>query len=111
MSAAPNRRAGRRLAPRGNARVTCRRGAFDLGANLAQRMLDVSQTGAQLVLHEELPTGHEVSVCLEAGASGKRVLRVANVAWCRVDAAGGFRVGLRFQKPIGYGEMDHFARI
>src|SRR5256885_2178544 len=49
-----NRRANPRRAPKGSTRVTCRRGSLGLGPNLALSLLDVSETGARLLVKEPL---------------------------------------------------------
>jgi hypothetical protein len=51
---ASNRRASRRLRPRGKVKVTCRKGTLDLGPNVAVGLLDVSETGCRVMLREAL---------------------------------------------------------
>src|SRR5262245_4201424 len=91
-----NRRASRRLPPRGNVRVTCRRGTLDLGPNLAQRMLDVSETGVRLVLKAPLLERQEVYVTLEA-MTGGLVRRTGRVVWSMPAADGAYLVGIRLE--------------
>jgi hypothetical protein len=111
MIATRNRRASRRLLARPRVRVTCRKGSLDLGHNLALSLLDVSQTGARVVVQSALAAGQEVSVTLEAPASGRRARRTAAVVWCVPLAEGGCCVGLRFEKPLPYADLDHFAKL
>ncbi len=111
MSSQPNRRSSRRLPPRGTLRVTCRKGALDLGPNLAVRLLDVSETGVRILVKEALAVDQEVSVGLESAASGRRVLRAAKVAWCVPTEGEGHAVGVRLEKALPYTDLDSFARL
>ncbi len=111
MNSQPNRRGSCRLPPRGNLRVICRKGALDLGPNLAVQLLDLSETGVRLLVMEALPPGQEVSVGLESAASGRRVQRVGAVAWAVPVAGGGCCVGLRLEKRLAYADLDYFARL
>lgn len=110
MSKPKNRRSSRRLPPRGKGKATCRKGALDLGVNLAVGVLDLSETGARLLLKEGLPVGQEVSITLETPASGLRLLRLANIIWSIRTADGAIAVGVRFQKHVRFAELDHLAR-
>src|SRR5438128_2163012 len=56
----PNRRHSRRQPPKGSVRAFCRKGTLGLGPNIAVRLLDLSEGGAQLVVSEELQPGQEV---------------------------------------------------
>jgi hypothetical protein len=107
---AANRRAGRRLPPRARVKVTCRKGSLDLGPNLAVTLLDISQSGARLVVRGELAVRQEVFLTLEGAASGRQARRLAEVVWCVPVADGASCVGLRLQKPLPYADLDHFAR-
>ncbi len=110
MSDTPNRRASRRLPPRGKVRVICRKGGLDLGKNLVAGVLDVSETGIRLLLTEVLPVGQEATLTFESPASGRRVQRLANVVWCVPAEEGKVAAGFHFQKHLGYADLDHFAR-
>jgi hypothetical protein len=108
----PNRRTGRRLAPRGGVKVVLRATPLDLGPNLAAGLVDVSDTGARVRVWESLRPGQAVFLTVEATTNGKAVKRQARVVWCRpADAGGVAEAGLVFEKPIGYADLNHVARI
>jgi hypothetical protein len=73
-------------------------------------LLDISETGARLVLSEGLAKGEEVSVTLEAPASGRRVQRAANVIWSVPTADSSACAGLHFHKPLRFADLDHLAK-
>jgi hypothetical protein len=110
MEPSPNRRASRRLPPRGAVKVKCRKGALDLGDNLCRSTLDLSETGARLALKQALTAGQEVMLTLESATSGRRVLRLATVAWCATGSDGSVSAGFRFDKPLAYTDLDHLAK-
>ena len=49
-----NRRRAARRKPRGYVKLECRKGSIGLGANVGSTLLDVSETGARLVVRQEL---------------------------------------------------------
>ena len=55
-----NRRNCNRRRPRTSVKVECRKGAYGLGPNLAVSVLDVSETGARLVLSQAIDLLAEV---------------------------------------------------
>ena len=63
----PDHRLCRRRPARGRVRVVCQKGAMGLGVNLAVALLDVSESGARLILSGPLQRGQEVSLTLEVG--------------------------------------------
>jgi hypothetical protein len=111
MATERNRRARRRLPPRGRGTVVCRRGGLDLGPNLAVELLEVAETGACVSLRGRLPAGQEVCLTFESPCSGQRIRRLANVVWCRLAADGASVTGFRFQKPLRYADLDHLAKL
>jgi PilZ domain-containing protein len=79
-----------------------------LGDDLALRFVDLSETGIRLLLRTELAAGQEVEVGILAQGQGKPVRRLANVVWCAA-AEGGYVVGLRFQRALGYAEYQQLT--
>jgi hypothetical protein len=97
------RRTLRRKATR-RARVACHAGPFGFGPNLALSLLDVSESGACVLLSAPLEPGKEVEVHL-TGPGQVRGLRVAaTVTWCRA-ADGGHCAGLEFHRSLRYADM------
>jgi hypothetical protein len=105
-----NRRASRRLPSKHGVRATCRKGALDLGPNLARAVLDISETGLSLVVSATLDPGQEVSVTLDATTGGKPVKRLGNVVWSAAADEGAWRVGIRLDKPLRGSELHHISR-
>jgi hypothetical protein len=98
----PERRRSRRRLPRRTVRIYLRLGAFDLGANLALSLLDLSEGGAALSVTEAIEPGKVVSIGLEAQSQPRPLLRTANVVWCRPGADGAHMVGVSFEKDLPY---------
>jgi hypothetical protein len=86
------------------------RSALGLGANIGVSVLDISETGARLVLKEALPVGHTFEITLEP-ASCKPLKTPATVVWCVPAADGTFCVGARFQKNISYSDLTLLSRL
>ncbi len=100
-----NRRLSARRHPRGRCKVTCHRGQFDLGPNLARALLDVSETGVRLVLGTDLPRRQAVLVSLE-GQGHHRPVRIPGViTWSVPTAEGTFCVGVKFDKRLPYADF------
>ena len=70
-----NRRRSLRRLPKSRVRVTCRRGGFDLGPNLAVSVVDLCEGGIRLVVMEALEPGRDVSIGLEGQTHSRPTLR------------------------------------
>src|SRR5579859_3611019 len=114
MSSSPlanrNRRADHRRNPRGGIRVTCRKGAFGLGENLALGFLDVSETGIRLLLRVPLDPNQEIEVSLLTPGLRRPLQVLANVVWCQPAADGTLWAGARFQKRLRYADFQAICR-
>ncbi len=101
LSTAPRER---RLSPRRPARgvlkAVCREGALEPGPNLALTVLDLSETGARLVVKEALAEGRKVYVNLEGSAGARPILRGGDVVWSLPTTDGTFCIGVRFHKRL-----------
>lgn len=106
-----NRRANPRRAPKGSTRVTCRRGSLGLGPDLALSLLDVSETGARLLVKEPLAIGQEVELGLLAPGCVREYLLPGVVVWAIETAAGGHCVGFQFQKRLSYSALQDLGRL
>lgn len=104
-----NQRRCRRQDPKGSTKVRAYRNVLGLGANVAAGVLDVSEAGARLLLSESLPPGTEFEVHFESAAS-RPVKLVAAVVWSVAAADGRFVVGVRFQKALGYADLQALSR-
>ena len=94
----------RRLSPRRPARgvlkAVCRQGALEPGPNLALTVLDLSETGARLVVKESLEPGRKVYINLEGAEDARPILRGGDVVWSLPTADGAYCVGVHFHKRL-----------
>jgi hypothetical protein len=110
-SANPNRRRQRRQKSRGSTKVTCTVGKWGLGQNVARSLLDVSASGARLVVTVALTVGQEVEVSLQ-GTWHLRPLKLpAQVVWCVATADGGYCAGLQFERHLPYADLQALAHV
>src|SRR5260370_9951102 len=106
-----NRRLSLRRRPKVRINVTCRKGSMDLGANLAVALLDVSESGASLLVKEAMPVNQEASVSLESPNHTRPLLRVGTVMWSLPTAGGGHCAGINFQKYLPYKDLHFLAGV
>jgi hypothetical protein len=97
-----NKRLSRRRLPKSRVKASLRLGGLDLGVNLARTLVDLSESGACLIVQAALDPGREVSVGMEGQSHSRPLLRVGNVVWCKPAEAGAFLVGVSFQKRLAY---------
>jgi len=104
-----NRRACVRREPRGRFKVWCRKGSTGLGPNLALDLLDVSQTGACLVVREPLEPGQEVHIALLGQGHLRPVVTLADIIRCKSLPDGHYEIGVRFRKLLRYADLQHLT--
>jgi hypothetical protein len=97
-----NRRASRRRRPKPSTRLACRCGAFGLGHDVPAVALDLSETGARLLLEEELFPGQEVELAFQSPNRPRPLKVAAEVVWCEPEPNGGFGAGVRFRRQMDY---------
>ena len=102
IAARANRRASRRLSPRGQVRIECRKGTHGLGQNIAVQVLDLSETGVRLVVKSRLERGGEVEVIIGAASFTAAIKRIARVVWAIPTENERQAVGLNFSPPLDY---------
>jgi hypothetical protein len=96
-----NKRLNRRVAPKRATKAICYANALGLGANIADSVLDVSETGIRLKLKSGLKKGQEVQMTLET--TGKRLTKIqAHCMWILPAGDGTFFAGFRFEKSIDW---------
>ena len=100
-----NRRSSSRKLPKNSTKVSCVPNPHGLGANVALKVFDVSETGVRLVLKSAAKIGQEIEVTLESLADRRPTKTVAKVVWCEKLADGSFCVGAHFGKAIAYGSL------
>src|SRR5207248_9334905 len=100
-----------RLSPKYATHVEVFRGPDGLGPNLATAVLDVSATGARLVLNEGLPAGHVLGVALYGMNSLLPMACTATVVWSRQAGPGAFITGVNFSKTAGEENLASVASL
>src|SRR5881398_1242975 len=90
------RRASRRRQPRGSIKMECRKGMTGLGRNLLVYVLDISETGAQIVADANLPRGQDAEILIRGGGHAQGIKRAAEVVWSLPTEKNCYCVGLRF---------------
>jgi hypothetical protein len=104
-----NLRRCRRQAPKGSAKAQAYRNALGVGSNIATAILDVSETGARLLLKEQLRNGQELEVNFET-MGARPIKTIAVVVWTVAAADGRFVTGVRFDRALRYTELITLAR-
>jgi hypothetical protein len=107
----PNRRRQRRQKSKGSTKVTCTAGKWGLGPNLARSVLDLSSTGACLVLSAALEKGQDVEVSLQGTWQVRPLKLPAQVVWCLAAADGTWCAGIRFQRNLEYSDLQALAYV
>ena len=100
-----DRRLALRRPPRGKVRAVCRRGALELGPDLALAVVDLSETGVRLAVREALQPGGEVTVALEGPLQSRPVKRVGRVVWSLSAADGSCQAGVVLQGRLPYSDF------
>ena len=104
-----NRRRSLRRKPRRSVKVECRKGAFGLGPNLASATLDVSDTGARLIVTQAMESPSEVEIIITSYGINKPIKRLALVRWQVKLEDGRFCIGAEFQKRLEYRDWQNLA--
>jgi hypothetical protein len=105
-----NRRRTARRKPKTTAKVELRRGTLGLGANLAQRLLDISEVGVGIIVKVPLKVGEEVEIVISDHGQSKPFKQVAKVCRCQALDDGTHAVGLIFDKSIPYADIYQLAK-
>lgn len=105
----PDRRSSKRKKAKGKVKVECRRGATGLGPNLALELLDVSQTGASLMVGPGLAIGDEVEIQISSTTMFRPLKLLGVVVRLGPQTANRFMAGVHFQKQIPYSDMNNLT--
>jgi hypothetical protein len=82
-----------------------------LGPDLAVRLLDLSETGARLLVKEALEKGQEVEVTFSAPGFPRPWKVLAYLVRCEPAADGSYRAAARFQKPLPYRDLHRLTAV
>ncbi len=100
-----NRRAFIRRVPKRKAKICCYKGAMDMGPNLAVSLLDLSESGARLILKSSLEKGQEVTLTLEGMTHSRPLKALGNIIWAVATQDGNCCVGIQLGKYLPYQEI------
>jgi hypothetical protein len=104
-----NRRAFRRHSPRGKPKIALYKGSLDLGANLAVRLLDVSESGVRLLARAALDPPQEVTLTIEGMGHLRPIKTTGKVVWCVPADDGAYCMGIQFFKYIPYADLTRLT--
>jgi hypothetical protein len=110
-SSLANRRRSRRWLASGHVKTECRKGAHGLGRNLAVTTLDLSETGARLLVRAAMAPGEDVEVLLAGVGVARALKRVGKVVWALLLSDGSHAIGVVFDKRLSYAELQRLARV
>ncbi len=104
-----NRRKSQRRRPRASVKIECRKGSCGLGPNVGAATLDVSDTGARLIVTADMEKNAEVELLIIGYGMNKPIKRLAIIRWQVQMADGRFCVGAEFQKRLNYRDWQNLA--
>src|SRR5215212_6697669 len=104
-----NRRASARRKPRGSVKLECRKGSFGFGLNLATTLLDISETGARLIVSQELSLKQELEIIFTGYGMPASIKRVANLRWQLKLEDGKYCIGVQFDKYLEFRDLQNLA--
>jgi hypothetical protein len=104
-----DRRGADRRRARVGSRAEVRRGVLGMSPDLALKVIDVSESGAQVGLVVPLRAGEQVEVALWPPGGAQSVRGPAVICWCLPTATGEFRAGLRMRRRLTAQVLDLLA--
>jgi hypothetical protein len=105
-----NRRRARRTPLSGVARVECRKGSMGLGPNLTFKVLDISETGASLIVKTAVREGDELELLISAPSFIRPLQCLAEVVWSVTLSDGSHGIGVNFAKPLRTAERQRLSK-
>ncbi len=100
-----DRRLGVRYSPRKDTMATCHRGTLGLGRDLAVSVLDLSDIGGRVVLHEPLDRGQVVEIGLLAPGWSAAVKRLGVIVWLEETGIAGCEAGILFSRSLEFNDL------
>ena len=104
-----NRRRSQRRKARTTVKVQCRKGSHGLGPNLTSDVLDISDTGARLIITQSLEVMAEVEIIINGYGMKELIKRLGNIRWRVKLESGQFCVGVQFQKSLVYRDWQNLV--
>jgi hypothetical protein len=97
-----------RLHPKGGTQLEVFREPDGTGPDIAVKVVDLSATGAKLVLSERLPPGHVIGIAMY-GPGPLPIAGVAEVVWSK-EEDGAYPTGIEFRRPAGGEQLASLAQ-
>jgi len=108
---ATNRRRSRRAPVSGLTKAQCRKGLLGLGPNLTLKVLDLSETGACLIVKSALKVGDETELLLSGPSFVKPLQCLARVVWSVALADGSYGIGVNFAKSLRFADVQRLGKV
>jgi hypothetical protein len=112
MSQAPSaneKRRQRRQKSKRATKVFCTRGLMRLGPNLARTLLDLSATGAALVVMVSFQPGEDLVLELDITWRARPLQVPARVIWCVPTSNAHYCIGVKLERPLDHRDLSDFA--
>jgi hypothetical protein len=105
-----NRRRARRTPVCGAARVECRKGRLGMGPDLTLKVLDISETGASLIVKTAIRETDELEIRISAPSFSRPLQCLAEVVWSVALADGSHGIGVNFTKALSTAERQRLSK-
>lgn len=103
----PERRRCPRRAVARRVGAVVRKGATGLGRDLGIDLADAAEEGLGLRLRAPMSAGDEAAVELSRPGVSRPLVLAGEVRWCRPDADGTYRAGVRLRRRLSYPELTN----
>jgi hypothetical protein len=104
-----NRRLTQRRPPKRSTKATGHKGPMGLGPNVVMSVVDLSESGARLVVKVPLEKGQEVEVHLQGQSQSRPIKLPAVVVWAVPQQDGTYSAGVSFQRRLSYADLQDLA--
>jgi c-di-GMP-binding flagellar brake protein YcgR len=106
-----NRRRARRTAVSGHVKVQCRKGRLGLGPDVAFKILDLSETGASLIVKAAVREGEDIELVFCSPGFPRPLSCPAEVVWSVALADGSHGIGVNFTKHLSTAQRQRLAKL
>lgn len=104
-----NRRRSLRRTARRSGKAICYKGPHDMGPDLALSLVDVSETGALLMVKATLERDQEVTLILDSPCFRRPTKFSGTVAWCMPFKPGAYCLGVQFRTSLNYEDLNYLS--
>jgi hypothetical protein len=86
-------------------KITCHKGYLDLGPNLAIGLVDISETGARLIVKTPLEKGQQVAISLEGREHIRPIRTLGTVVRSEPGTDGACQLAVLWEKRLTFSEI------